>query len=113
MQGFSRKDQKSESGLWLPGKFSTFEKKDNRTTTNPYEGYDFFCVGFAPEVNEQMRMEDKDGNKIEVQLGDRIILSELFEPIIYKEGQHEFLLIHWQDVLGIVRDPNDEIEVVK
>ena len=111
LQGFHRTAQKTHTGLWIPGQFD--DSKDNRDTVNPYKDHDFFCVGFAPEVPEQMRMQDNDGNPIHIKLGDRVIVSRYFEPIKHVEAGYTFLLIHWQDCLGILRNPGDEIEIVK
>lgn len=96
------------SGIIIPSAYAP-QSQDNKDTKNPDADKDFYVVAFAPEVSEQLRIhrqnEDGTADKLEIQIGDRAILSEYFEAIIYNEGTKEdYRLVHWQDILGILKD---------
>ncbi|MFA6917002.1 MAG: hypothetical protein WC222_11435 [Parachlamydiales bacterium] len=74
--------------------------KQRQQEDNPYKNYDFYVVGYAPEVHEQMRLPAD----ILIEIGDKVIMSERFEPILYQEGPETlYFLIHWQDTLGVIK----------
>jgi co-chaperonin GroES (HSP10) len=87
----------------------TQERKPDRQRTqedNPYKNYDFYVVAYAPEVNEQMRLPAVTP----IEIGDKIIMSERFEPILYQEGPETlYFLIHWQDTLGVIKQTSKKL----
>lgn len=88
-------------GLILPSSAGGLSG-DNRDSVNPdWQKYRFFIVAMAPEVHEQMRVQDHNGDEINVEVGDEVFLSEYFQAIEYREGKYEYRMIHWQDTLGI------------
>lgn len=93
---------------------------DNRSTENPDAEADYYVVAFAPEVREQLKIhlynfvdpvKHPDSKKREaleketvgIEIGDQIILSSYFETIKYNEGKNVYGLIHWQDIIGIIK----------
>lgn len=104
LQATSKEDYVTKSNIIIPVNFDLFNQrksnKEEAETKSPYAGYDFYIVAMAPEVQEQMRLQH--GRVPEA--GDKAIVSERFTPILYREESELYFLIHWQDLLGIIKN---------
>jgi len=106
LQGFARKDY-VKNNIIVPVSFNYIKDNQDLAKSNPYAGLDFYIVAMAPEVTEQLRVQDVNGEPVIPVLGDLCIVSERFEPILYRPDPLKvYFLIHWQDILGIIKNPN-------
>jgi hypothetical protein len=102
--------------ILIPKNLAAQKKNDdNRMTENAWAGSRYFVVAIAPEVNEQLKLEqvnhipdyltEEESAEYKeldtIKLGDEVMLSPYFAPIEHSEHDIVYAVIHWQDILGV------------
>ena len=102
---------KTDSGIILPVGISVDATNREREKMNPLLKYYYIVVSYSRNIHKVFPLPQiydpltKTWQSTKLEIGDRIVMSDNMSPVIVREDDRQYVIMHFMDVIGVEKNP--------